>query len=82
MIRPQPHGATGTHDNPYSALRLRLVLAAFGVLAFGLLAVLAAELDHLLLAAVLALPALIGVIDAAVVILRLRASGALRHQVR
>lgn len=82
MIEPQPHGATGTHDHPYSALRLRLVLAIFGVVAFGLLAVLAAQRDRLWLAAVLALPALVGVVDAAVVVLRLRASGAHRHQVR
>lgn len=75
MIQPQPHHATGSHDNPYSALRLRLVLAAFGVVSFALLAVLAARMDRPWLAAALAAPALVGVADAAVVTLRLRAGG-------
>jgi uncharacterized membrane protein HdeD (DUF308 family) len=30
-LGPQPRGARGTVERPYSALRLRLVLAIFGV---------------------------------------------------
>jgi predicted lysophospholipase L1 biosynthesis ABC-type transport system permease subunit len=73
MIHSQPHGATGTHDNPYSALRLRLVLAAFGIVSFALLAVLAARMDRIWLAALMAVPAAVGVVDAVVVWMRLRA---------
>lgn len=31
-LQPQPRGAKGTVGHPYSALNLRLVLAAFGLL--------------------------------------------------
>lgn len=37
-IGSQPKGARGTVGHPYSALNLRLVLAAFGLVACGVLA--------------------------------------------
>ena len=38
-IGPQPRGARGTVGHPYSALNLRLVLAAFGFVSCAVLAV-------------------------------------------
>ncbi|MEN3611023.1 DUF6343 family protein [Plantactinospora sp. ZYX-F-223] len=65
--RSQPRGAKGTVGHPYSALNLRLVLAAFGLVICVVLGVLALRADLLVLAVVLGILALAAVIDMAVV---------------
>jgi uncharacterized membrane protein YfcA len=52
---------------PYSALNLRLVLAAFGLVICVVLGVLAARADQRVLAAVLGVFALVAVVDLVVV---------------
>ncbi|MDW5328253.1 DUF6343 family protein [Plantactinospora sp. KLBMP9567] len=65
--RSQPRGAKGTVGHPYSALNLRLVLAAFGLVICVVLGVLALRADLLVLAVVLGVLALAAVIDMVVV---------------
>lgn len=65
--KPQPRGAKGTVGRPYSALNLRLVLAAFGLVICVVLGVLAARADQRVLAAVLGVFALVAVVDLVVV---------------
>jgi hypothetical protein len=66
----QPRGARGTLDHPNSALRLRLVLAVFGVLVCAVGAVLLWDsgLWRLILIAL----GVVALIDIAVLIRRLR----------
>ena len=68
----QPRGARGTVGHPYSALNLRLVLAAFGVLACAVLAGLLWWAGFRLWAGVAAFFALVAVVDVVVVQLRRR----------
>ena len=63
---PRP-GARGTVGHPYSALNLRLVLAAFGLVTSAALAVLAARAGVDLLAVLLAVLATVAAIDLVVV---------------
>lgn len=73
MTRSQPRGARGTVGHAYSALNLRLVLAAFGLVTMVVFAVLAARADLLWLAVVCAVFAVVAVVDL-VVIQRRRAA--------
>ncbi|MGH2604517.1 MAG: DUF6343 family protein [Dehalococcoidia bacterium] len=63
----QPRGARGTVGHAYSALNLRLLLALFGMLACGVLAVILFAADRPGYAWLLIALALIGAVDAAVV---------------
>lgn len=63
----QPRRSRGTVGHPYSALNLRLALAVFGVLFFGVLAGLLFRADLTALAWAAVVLALIGLVDAAVV---------------
>ena len=67
----QPHGARGTVERPYSALRLRLDPAIFGVIVCAAGAVI---LWHVAIAVAIALIVLgaIAVVDIGVVVTRLR----------
>ncbi|MDA0567721.1 hypothetical protein LG943_25860 [Streptomonospora sp. S1-112] len=65
----------GTHDRPYSALNLRLVLAALGVVVCVALGVAAWVADFAVLALVLWALAVVGVVDAVVVQRRRRRRG-------
>jgi len=67
----QPRGARGTVEHPYSALRLRLVLAIFGVLVCGAGAIILWHVSVPFAIALIVLGAL-AVIDLGVVIARLR----------
>jgi len=66
-IGAQPDRARGTVGHPYSALNLRLVLAAVGFAGFAVLAGLALWLGYPWLAAPAVLLALVGVVDMVVV---------------
>jgi uncharacterized membrane protein YqjE len=68
----QPRGRRGTVGHPYSALNLRLLLASFGFVIMAVLAVLLTLADQPVLAIVAAALAVVGVIDIAVVIRRIR----------
>lgn len=72
-IGPQPPGHRGTADEPYSALNLRLVLAAFGFVVCAVLAALLWRSGWTVPAWLLAAWALVAVIDMVVVQLRRRA---------
>jgi hypothetical protein len=72
-IGAQPPGRRGTVDQPYSALNLRLVLAAFGFLVCTVLSVLLFRAGWTVPAWLLAAWALIAVIDLVVVQFRRRA---------
>jgi len=72
-MRAQPRGSRGTPDRPYSALNLRLALAAFGLVMSVLLAVLLFQGDNLLLAWAAVLLAVVAAVDLVVVQLRRRA---------
>lgn len=69
-MKPQPRGARGTVGHPYSALNLRLVLALFGLVSCGVLAVLAWRADVLVMAIVLAVLALVALVDVMVILKR------------
>ncbi|MEV0730184.1 DUF6343 family protein [Polymorphospora sp. NPDC050346] len=71
--KAQPRGRRGTHDRPYTALNLRLLLAGFGLAMSAVLALLAARSDVPWLAVVLALLAAVAAIDLVVVQRRRRA---------
>ncbi|AVT40468.1 DUF6343 family protein [Plantactinospora sp. BB1] len=71
--RSQPRRAKGTVGHPYSALNLRLALAAFGLVICVVLGVLALRADLLVLAVLLGILAVVAVVDL-VVIQRRRAA--------
>jgi hypothetical protein len=72
-MKPQPSHANGTVAHPYSALNLRLALAAFGVIASVVAAVLFWQRGLLPVAWVAIALAAGGVVDLAVIQLRRRA---------
>jgi hypothetical protein len=82
-IGPQPPGRRGTVGEPYSALNLRLVLAAFGFVVCTVLAVVLWQRGWTVAGWVLAAWALVAAIDLVVVQLRRRArrraDGGRRH---
>jgi hypothetical protein len=69
----QPPDRRGTVGHPYSALNLRLVLAAFGLLVSGVLAVLAIRAEFTVLGWLLAGLAVTAAADLVVIQLRRRA---------
>ncbi len=72
-IGPQPPGRRGTVDEPYSALNLRLILAAFGFVVCTLLAIWLFRAGWVVPGWLLAAWAAVAVVDAVVVQLRRRA---------
>jgi hypothetical protein len=72
-MRAQPRGARGTVGHPYSALNLRLLLAAFGFFTSAVLGALALAAGFLWLAVILWILAATALVDAVVVELRRRA---------
>ncbi|GAA2583257.1 hypothetical protein GCM10010435_71260 [Winogradskya consettensis] len=72
-IGAQPPGRRGTVGEPYSALNLRLVLAAFGFVVCGVLSVLLFRAGWTVPGWLLAAWAVVAVVDAVVVQLRRRA---------
>jgi hypothetical protein len=66
-MRAQPRGREGTPDRPYSALNLRLALAAFGLIVSMALAVLAFRRGYPLLGWLSVLVAVTAVVDLLVV---------------
>lgn len=65
----------GSHDRPYSALNLRLVLASIGIVICLALGAIAWAADFAIVAVVLWSLAVVGVIDIAVVLRRRRRRG-------
>jgi hypothetical protein len=82
-IGPQPPGRRGTVGEPYSALNLRLVLAAFGFVMCTVLAIVLWRMGWTVPGWLLAAWALAAVVDMVVVQLRRRArrreDGGRRH---
>ncbi|MFD0776933.1 hypothetical protein ACFQZ2_23605 [Streptomonospora algeriensis] len=74
-MRRQNKSAKGSHDRPYSALNLRLVLAALGIAICIGLGATAWAVDFTVLAIVLWALAVVGVIDIVVVLWRRRQRG-------
>jgi hypothetical protein len=72
-IGAQPPGRRGTVDQPYSALNLRLVLAAFGFVVCTVLAVWLWRRGWIVPGWLLAAWALVAVVDMVIVQLRRRA---------
>jgi hypothetical protein len=72
-LGPQPRRARGTIGHPYSALNLRLALAAFGLVACAILAGVAFGLRYPALGAILAVLAAVALADLVVIQLRWRA---------
>lgn len=72
-IGPQPRGRRGDVGSPYSALNLRLILAAFGLVICAALAVLLWLMDFPVAGWILAGWAVVALIDLIVVQLRRRA---------
>jgi membrane protein YdbS with pleckstrin-like domain len=72
-IGAQPAGRRGTVDRPYSALNLRLVLAALGLISSAVLALVSFGVGLDALGWVLLLLAVVAVVDLVVVQLRRRA---------
>ncbi|GAA2482880.1 hypothetical protein [Winogradskya humida] len=72
-IGAQPRGRRGTVGEPYSALNLRLVLAAFGFVVCGVLSVLLFRAGWTVPGWLLAAWAVVAVADVVVVQLRRRA---------
>ena len=72
-IGPQPPGRRGTVGRPYSALNLRLVLAAFGFVVCTVLAVVLWRMGWILPGWLLAGWAVVAAVDLVVVQLRRRA---------
>ena len=70
-IGRQPRGARGTVDRPYSALRLRLVLAVFGAIVCAVGAVLTWRTGATGFSIFFAILAVIAVIDMIVIVIRL-----------
>ncbi|GAA1736088.1 DUF6343 family protein [Luedemannella helvata] len=78
-IGPQPRGARGTVGHPYSALRLRLVLALFGLVLCVLGAAWSLSQGFTGFGIVLLVLAAVTVADLVVITLRLRAERATRR---
>ena len=72
-MRAQPRRARGTIGHPYSALNLRLLLAAFGLVTSLVFAVLAWQFGLRVLPIVLAVLAVTAAADLVVIELRRRA---------
>jgi hypothetical protein len=72
-IGPQPPGRRGDFDRPYSALNLRLILAAFGVVICTVLAVVMWRRDQPVAAWIIAAWGVVAAVDLVVVQLRRRA---------
>jgi ABC-type proline/glycine betaine transport system permease subunit len=70
----QPRRADGTVEHPYSALRLRLGLALFGLVVCVVGAIVLWKVGAVPVAIALIVLAAIALVDAVVVILRLRRS--------
>jgi membrane protein implicated in regulation of membrane protease activity len=81
-MRSQRRGARGTVGHPYSALNLRLMLATFGLVSCGILAVVAWRLLPVLSMALVAL-ALVAAVDLVVIqrrrVARRREQPGVRH---
>jgi Family of unknown function (DUF6343) len=71
-LGPQPHGARGTVERPYSALRLRLVLAIFGLVVCCVGGVILWDVDARPFAWVLFAGAAVALIDMGVVLTRIQ----------
>lgn len=69
----QPRRARGTVGQPYSALNIRMVLAAIGLIAYAALAGLAFALNHPVFGTILAVLAATALADLVVIQLRRRA---------
>jgi hypothetical protein len=69
-IGPQPKGARGSVGHPYSALNLRFVLAAFGLVTCAVLAGVLAWKGMPLLAGIAGLFAVVALVDLVVIQLR------------
>ncbi|MGC4807218.1 DUF6343 family protein [Micromonospora sp. DT233] len=67
MTKSQPRRARGTVGHAYSALNLRLVLAAFGLVTMAVFAVLAFRADLVWLGVLCALFAVVAVVDLVVI---------------
>jgi len=72
-MRSQPRGARGTVGHPYSALNLRLLLAAFGFFTSAVLGALSLAAGFTWLAILLFVLAASALVDSVVVELRRRA---------
>ena len=66
-LRSQPPGARGTVGHAYSALNLRLLLAAFGLVTCGVLVYLTARAGWTPAAVVLGLLAVVALVDLVVI---------------
>jgi Flp pilus assembly protein TadB len=73
MRSAQPPGARGTVGHPYSALNLRLLFAAIGVVLFLVLTILMFALDLPVLAWIAVVFLVIGVVDLIIIAQRIRA---------
>ncbi len=71
-LGPQPRGARGTVEHPYSALRLRLVLAVFGLVASLAGAIVVWDIGYTAIAIALWVIAGTALIDVGVILTRLR----------
>jgi Family of unknown function (DUF6343) len=71
-IGGQPKGARGTVGHPYSALNLRLVLAAFGLVTCAVFAFLLLRMGHPVAGAVVAALAAVALVDLIVITIRRR----------
>jgi uncharacterized membrane protein YqjE len=72
-VGPQPKHARGTVGHPYSALNLRLVLAAFGMVSCAVLAALLVWVGYRPAAVVVGLLAVVALVDLVVIQRRRRA---------
>lgn len=79
-IGPQPPGRRGTVGHPYSALNLRLVLAAFGLITTTVFAVLLLRAGVTVFAIAFIVLAAIAAVDLVVVQLRRRARSRASHR--
>jgi membrane protein implicated in regulation of membrane protease activity len=69
-LGPQPRSRRGTVGHPYTALNLRLVLAGFGLVACGVLAVILVAMGYWGWAVLAGLIALTALVDLVVIQLR------------
>ncbi|HEU4423316.1 MAG TPA: hypothetical protein VFR67_12350 [Pilimelia sp.] len=73
-LSPQPRGARGTVGHPYSALTLRLLLAAFGLIVFAAMTVLLLRAGFELMAVLTGALAVVALVNIVVVQSRRRAA--------
>jgi hypothetical protein len=66
-ISPQPRGARGTVEHPYSALNLRLILAGFGLASCAVLAGLSFSLGYPVVGVIAVVFAVVAIIDLIVI---------------